>query len=500
MKDEFGGLGGGVSPSLEAKKAQAAKKLAETAKRLSSTTAAVTKLSKTVSDMGKAAQKTAKALRTLMSFDEINRLAKKSVKKTAASKKKSSKSSSSGRKSSTSAGKKSGGGGKGFWEKLTGGKGLGSIKAFVQMNGVLQSLIKKIKGGLSWCYEKVLAPLGKWTLKKGVPAQLKVYSAMLHALGIELGFMGRIGEAVWKGVFVPLGQWAGDTFVKVCGQLEGGFNLIGQGLSGIKEMAEGAFDWLGSLTGGSVLEGLQKAGEGVMGWFQEHIRKPLTGQEVPVAVKPDYDRNQVDGIWSNLKEYWGGSKVLKSFVQLAKDGWTSVKSWIGSVPTLSEGVQLVKSGWSSVTAWLGKPASVNVGIGLVKKGWKSVKDWLGDLTAKFNVKLPKITVQWSGSPIKLPHFEVKWNAKGGILNGATIFGMAGSSLLGGGEAGREAVLPLERNTGWMDGLAERVARRVGGGNIVVQVTLDGKVVGQSVVNYVNGQARATGVHPMAAFL
>lgn len=39
-------------------------------------------------------------------------------------------------------------------------------------------------------------------------------------------------------------------------------------------------------------------------------------------------------------------------------------------------------------------------------------------------------------------FSIQWYKEGGILNGATIFGAMGGNLLGGGEAGAEAVLPL----------------------------------------------------------
>lgn len=44
---------------------------------------------------------------------------------------------------------------------------------------------------------------------------------------------------------------------------------------------------------------------------------------------------------------------------------------------------------------------------------------------------------------KLPNFNVKWNAEGGILDKATIFGRVGDTLLGGGEAGAEAIAPID---------------------------------------------------------
>ena len=65
-----------------------------------------------------------------------------------------------------------------------------------------------------------------------------------------------------------------------------------------------------------------------------------------------------------------------------------------------------------------------------------------------NIKIPKISVSGGKAPFgiagkgKLPSFSVKWNAEGGILTKPTIFGMAGNTLLGGGEAGDEAIAPI----------------------------------------------------------
>lgn len=66
-----------------------------------------------------------------------------------------------------------------------------------------------------------------------------------------------------------------------------------------------------------------------------------------------------------------------------------------------------------------------------------------------NLKIPKISVSGGKSPFgiagkgKLPSFDVKWNAKGGILTQPTIFGVSGNTLLGGGKDGKEAIAPIE---------------------------------------------------------
>ena len=83
---------------------------------------------------------------------------------------------------------------------------------------------------------------------------------------------------------------------------------------------------------------------------------------------------------------------------------------------------------------------------------------------------------FSGMSFSLPSFSISMpysgrHATGGITNGASI-GMIG-------EAGREAVLPLERNTGWMDVLAEKIAGINGGGNntpVVIDMSAANKPV------------------------
>ena len=61
-----------------------------------------------------------------------------------------------------------------------------------------------------------------------------------------------------------------------------------------------------------------------------------------------------------------------------------------------------------------------------------------------HIKLPhfKVSGKLSIAPPSVPHFSIDWYKEGGIMTSPTIFGMNGSSLMAGGEAGAEAILPL----------------------------------------------------------
>lgn len=121
-----------------------------------------------------------------------------------------------------------------------------------------------------------------------------------------------------------------------------------------------------------------------------------------------------------------------------------------------------------------------------------------------SLKLPHIQVDWvaAGGVLSkflgishIPSLSVKWFAKGGILDGAQLFGRAGNTLLGGGEAGREAVLPLDSNTGWMDKIADRVVSRLGtwnDGPVTINLILDGRTLTSYVIQSLRRQARGSG--------
>ncbi len=94
-------------------------------------------------------------------------------------------------------------------------------------------------------------------------------------------------------------------------------------------------------------------------------------------------------------------------------------------------------------------------LNTVKKAFETFKRVV---TAPFRflsgLKIPKISISGGKAPWGIggagvkPSISVHWAARGGIVDGAT--------LIGAGEAGKEAILPLDRHTEWMDELADKI--------------------------------------------
>ena len=133
---------------------------------------------------------------------------------------------------------------------------------------------------------------------------------------------------------------------------------------------------------------------------------------------------------------------------------------------------------------------------------------------KFKWSLPKlklphfsITGGFSLDPPDVPHLSVEWYKKamgeGMILKGATIFGAGGGKLLGGGEAGPEAVVGVSSLRSMIQeavaGQTSAIAQAISGiefpaqaGDIVIPVYVGGTLLDEMVVNAQNRQNLRSG--------
>lgn len=514
--------------------------------RLSGTVRSLNKASNALSRTGKSAKSAAKstkalakAQRDLMSFDQINRLSDRKT------------SGGSGYQSSGGSGKSAGG-------SSLNGMTIGVSEWANKLRKVLadiwkpfQKAWKKYGETVTKSFQRAVEKIGKlvksvgstwlsiWKSKAGekiVGAVLKIVAKVCDVVGTlaerfriaweSCGNGERIVNAVY-GILEDALEWVGrlaDSTAQWAQNLDFGPALesLGGLLESFQNLADVAEDRLAEAYENILLPLAQWAIQDGGPKFMDNLAAAMD------ALSDILDRIQpkTDGLASFFQKDWkvnaavalvkAGWSTVAAWVSEAAGGvvskliglsknWSTVKAWVEehSGGTVSKLVSLVKNGWSSVAAWVSSArTSISAKVSLVKSGWKTLASFIGGFKKTIRLKLVWVTSGLSSlkkTVAKLLFGSAKWPtlqfaARGGVVDRATLFG---NTVVG--EAGREAIVPLEHNTEWLELVAERVAQRVSGSSpIVVQCVLDGRVIANSTVNYINRQARATGVNPLSA--
>lgn len=153
-----------------------------------------------------------------------------------------------------------------------------------------------------------------------------------------------------------------------------------------------------------------------------------------------------NAIKSTVTTVWNAIKTaITTPVNAIKSTVTSVFNSVKS--TVSSIFNGIKSTATSV--WNGIKNAITTPIEAAKNKVKSVVDAIKSFFSGMKISLPhiklphfKVTGKLSIAPPSVPHLSIDWYKEGGIMTSPTIFGMNGSSLMAGGEAGAEAILPL----------------------------------------------------------
>lgn len=229
--------------------------------------------------------------------------------------------------------------------------------------------------------------------------------------------------------------------------------------------------------------------------FKDDIREKWEAFWDPIEEKWVGFQEWTSNFWETVKEKWEDFKEdikrkWEIFWRPVEEKWNTFRNWVKGL------WEPVRTQWNTFTSW-----ARGIWDGLLKE-WNKIKSWSlwGWIQSKvdwlkgifdFNwslpkIKMPKFTVTWDkggflakvgeylGLP-GVPKLSVTWLAKGGILTKPTLFGF------GGGEAGREAVLPLDSNTGWIDELAAKLGGG-GDGPMIIQVMVGGNKILEEIID------------------
>lgn len=208
---------------------------------------------------------------------------------------------------------------------------------------------------------------------------------------------------------------------------------------GIKSVVSSAIHAVSS-TISSVMGAIKNVISTVWNAISSKVSSVLNTIKTTVSTVFNAVKSVASSIWNGIKS------VISSVVDGIKSKVSSVFNGVKS--TVTSIFNGIKSTATSV--WNGIKDAIIKPVEAAKNAVKGIIDKITGFFSGMKLELPKIKLphfkisgKLSLSPPSVPHLSIDWYKEGGILTKPTVFGMNGSSLMAGGEAGKEAVLPLK---------------------------------------------------------
>ena len=225
---------------------------------------------------------------------------------------------------------------------------------------------------------------------------------------------------------------------------------------------------------GEISEWLQNLWDGFAIWISE-----LWSQISTTAIRAwEALITWLSNLWTNITEIgkalWtvfvaGLTGIFQNLVTEAQALWQNFTSFLSNLWTslITTGSNLFRDLGSSISnvfngilstasnIWNSIKSTISNAIDGAKNAVSSAIQAIKNLF-NFNISwphipLPHFSVSGSANPLDwlsqgVPSIAIEWYAKGGIMTKPTLFGMNGNRAMVGGEAGAEAILPLNKST------------------------------------------------------
>jgi TP901 family phage tail tape measure protein len=181
----------------------------------------------------------------------------------------------------------------------------------------------------------------------------------------------------------------------------------------------------------------------------------------------------VQTIFSAIQSYI--SNVLNGISGTVSNIWNGIKDTVSNVLNGISGT--VSSVWEGIKSTIS--GAINGAKDAVSSAIEAIKGLFNFSISWPHIPLPHFHVSGSANPLDwlsqgVPSIGIEWYAKGGIMTKPTIFGMNGNNMMVGGEAGNEAVLPLNDKT--LGAIGRGIAQTMGGTSPTINITITGNTV------------------------
>lgn len=338
------------------------------------------------------------------------------------------------------------------------------------ITGILDVFIGIFTGNWSQVWEGVKGIFGSvWDFIKNTFTNYM--NAIRNIADVVLGCFGTSWNEVWTGIkdfFV--GIWTGiSTFFT--NLWEGIKNTVQTAIMFIASILEAAFDII-ILPFRFIWENCKEIVIAVWDAIKEKITTVINAVSSVISTVMNAIKTVFSTVWNSIKNVVTTvvnaiktvvTTVFNAIKNTATTVWNAIKTAVTTPVnaiknTVSTVFNSVKSTVSSVfnsikstatSVWNGIKNAIITPIEAAKNKVKSVVDAIKGFFSGMKLSLPhiklphfKVSGKLSIAPPSVPHLSIDWYKEGGIMTKPTAFGMNGSSLMMGGEAGAEAILPL----------------------------------------------------------
>ena len=280
-------------------------------------------------------------------------------------------------------------------------------------------------------------------------------------------------KSVWNGI--------SSYFSQVMNAIK---NTISGILNGIKTLFSGAWNAIKS-TATNTFNGIQNSISSILNGIKSTISNIVNGIKTVFSNGFNSAKSTVTSVFNGIKS------SISSVLNSAKSSVSSIVSGISN--SIKNGFDSAKNTVSSVFNSMKNSISnvMNSAKSIVSGAVSKIKGFFSFSWSLPKPKIPKFTAKWSTVfGVKIPTgFSISWHKDGGIFTKPTLLG---NGRHGVGEAGSEMVLPLSEFYKKEDERFNKLAQQLSSNNnqpVIVQVTLDGKVIAQSTIREFKDQSR-----------
>lgn len=304
-----------------------------------------------------------------------------------------------------------------------------------QLEGVAISLGEQLMPYISAAVDKI-SQLVTWfsNLDQGTKDTIVTVAGLAAVIGPALVVVGTVISSVGK-IITVIGA-AQKAFLLIKPAIMAAGAAIG-GLSAPVLIAAGVI--AGLIAAGVLLYQNWDAVKAKAEELKQKLIEAWNTAKATVTTTIETMKTTISTTWENIKT--SVTTTVENIKTTISTGFEAAKTTVSTIfetirSTISEKIEAAKTAVGS---------AIEAIKGFFNFEWK-----LPD------IKLPHFDIEgkFSLSPPSVPHISVDWYRKamngGMILNGATIFGAANGKLLGGGEAGAEAVVGVNSLAGMID--------------------------------------------------